>query len=168
MTLTDTVKSLPARRAAAEVAKCVRAIAEKIQVKQIRGKSVSDDEIARRIAHGLDWSLSIPDHNIVAEVSHGYVALARDVDWQYQRAKVVRLIEEVWGGDVTNTIKIRPHASDPEVKRAIISALHRHATIEASKIDIVIVDGMVTLSGDVDASFEKELIENAVWSALST
>lgn len=169
VTLTGTVNSFPAKRAAEQVAKRVkgvRAIADKIDVKLIRGKSVNDDEIAKRLAHVLEWSLSIPDHNIVAEVNEGHVILTGDVDWQYQRAKVERLIEEVRGVvDVTDQIKIRPRATDPEVKRAIVNALHRHATIEASKIDVAIVDGKVTLSGDVDGAFEKDLIEDAVWSA---
>ena len=169
VTLTGTVRSFPARRAAEQAAKRikgVRAIADKIEVKLIRGKSISDDEIAKRIAHVLEWSLSNPEHNIMAEVSDGHVTLTGDVDWQYQRAKVARLIEEVRGVvDVTNSINIQPRAADPKVKRAIASALHRHATIEASKIDIAIVDGKVTLSGDVDGAFEKELIEDAVWSA---
>ena len=124
------------------------------------------EEIARRIAHVLDWNIAIPDHNIVAEVSEGRVKLTGDVDWQYQRSHAMRQVAEVRGVvGVTNNIRIRPRATDPDVKRAIASALHRHATIEASKVDIAIVDGKVTLSGDVDAAFEKELIEDAVWSA---
>ena len=169
VTLTGTVSSFPAKGAAEQAAKRVkgvRAIAEKIQVKLIRGKSISDDEIAKRIAHVLEWSLSIPDHNIVAEVSEGHVTLTGDVDWQHQRAKAAYLIAEVRGVvDVTNNIKILPRATDADVKHAIVSALHRHATIEASKIDVAIVDGKVTLSGDVDGAFEKDLIEDAVWSA---
>ncbi|MGI9449218.1 MAG: BON domain-containing protein [Geminicoccaceae bacterium] len=168
-TLTGTVKSFPEKIAAEQAAKRVkgvRAIAEEIHVRLIRDKADTDDEIARRIAHVLDWNIAIPDHNIIAEVSQGHVKLTGDVDWQYQRSKAMRQVAEVRGVvGVTNNIKIRPRATDPEVKRAIVSALHRHATIEASKVDIAIVDGKVTLSGDVDATFEKELIEDAVWSA---
>lgn len=167
--VTGTVRTFPTKRAAEQAAKRVkgvRAIAEEIKVRLIRGKSDTDDNIARRIAHVLDWSIPIPDHNIMAEVSEGHVTLAGDVDWHYQTTKVLRQIEEVRGVvAVTNHIKIRPRVADPEVKRAIVSALHRHATIEASKIDVAIVDGKVTLSGDVDGAFEKELIEDAVWSA---
>ena len=169
VTLTGSVTSVPAKRAAEQVAKRVkgvRAIADKIDVKLVRGKSISDSDIAKRIAHVLEWSLSIPDHNIVADVSEGHVTLTGDVDWHYQRAKVARLIDEVRGvTKISNEIKIRPRATDPDVKRAIAAALHRHATIEASKIDVAIVDGKVTLSGDVDGAFEKELIEDAAWSA---
>ena len=67
------------------------------------------------------------------------------------RSTEARLIDEVRGViDVTNQIKIRPGATDPEVKRAIVRALHRHATIEAARIDVAIVDGKVTLSGVLD------------------
>lgn len=169
VTLTGTVKSFPAKIAAEQAAKRVkgvRAIAEEIIVRLIRDKSDTDDDIARRIAHVLDWSIAIPDHNIIAEVSQGHVKLTGDVDWQYQRTRTMRQVAEIRGVvGVINNIKIRPRATDPEVKRAIISALHRHASIEASKVDVAIVDGKVTLSGDVDAAIEKELIEDAAWSA---
>lgn len=170
VTLTGTIKSFPAKIAAEQAAKRVkgvRAIAEEIVVRLIRDKSDTDDDIARRIAHVLDWSIAIPDHNIIAEVSQGRVKLTGDVDWQYQRTKVMRQVAEIRGVvGVTNNIRIRPRATDPEVKRAIVSALHRHASIEASKVEVAIVDGKVTLSGDVDATIEKELIEDAAWSAL--
>lgn len=170
VTLTGTVTNYPAKLAAEQAAKRVkgvRAIAKEIKVELEHANRNTDEEIAKRVAHVLDWSISIPDHNIMAEVSKGHVTLTGDVDWQYQRMKAERQIEEIRGVvEVTNHIKIRPRATDPEVRRAIISALHRHATLEASKIDVAIVDGKVTLSGDVDATFEKELIEDAVWSAL--
>ncbi|MGI9435457.1 MAG: BON domain-containing protein [Geminicoccaceae bacterium] len=169
VTLTGTVKSFPTRTAAEQAAKRVkgvRAIAEEIHVRLIRDKADTDDEIARRIAHVLDWNIAFPDHNIIAEVSQGHVKLTGDVDWQYQRSKAMRQVAEVRGVvGITNNIRIRPRATDPDVKRAIASALHRHATVEASKIDVAIVDGKVTLSGDVDGAFEKDLIEDAVWSA---
>lgn len=168
-TLTGTVTSFPAKTAAENAAKRVkgvRAIAEEIHVRLIRDKADTDDEIARRIAHVLDWNIAIPDHNIIAEVSQGRVKLTGDVDWQYQRSKAMRQVAEVRGVvGITNNIRIRPRATDPDVKRAIASALHRHATIEASKVDVTIVDGKVTLTGDVDGAFEKDLIEDAVWSA---
>lgn len=169
VTLTGTVKSFPVKIAAEQAAKRVkgvRAIAEEITVRIVHGKSDTDDDIARRIAHVLDWNIAISDHNIIAEVSQGCVKLTGDVDWQYQKARVMRQVAEIRGVvGVINTIEIRPCAADPEVRRAIISALHRHASIEASKVDVAIVDGRVTLSGDVDAAIEKELIEDAAWSA---
>ena len=169
VTLTGTVTSFPAKIAAEQAAKRVkgvRAIAEEIHVRLIPDKADTDVEIARRLAHVLDWNIAIPDHNIIAEVSEGHVKLTGDVDWKYQISNAMRQVAEVRGVvGVTNNIRIRPRATDPDVKRAIASALHRHATIEASKIDIAIIDGKVTLTGDVDATFEKELIEDAVWSA---
>ncbi len=169
VTLTGTVKSFPAKIAAEQAAKRVkgvRAIAEEIVVRLIRDKPDTDDDIARRIAHVLDWNIALPDHNIIAEVSKGYVKLTGDVDWQYQRTRAMRQVAEIRGVvGVINSIEIRPRAADPQVKRAIVRALHRHASIEASKVDVTIVDGKVTLSGDVDATVEKELIEDAVWSA---
>lgn len=78
----------------------------------------------------------------------------------------MRQVAEIRGVvGVTNNIELRPCATDPEVKRAIVSALHRHALVEASKIEVAVVDRKVTLSGDVDAAIEKELIEDAAWSA---
>ena len=66
---------------------------------------------------------------------------------------------------MTDTIVIRPHASQMDVKRKIVAALHRSATLESSKINVEVVDGTVTLKGHVKAWYERQLAENAAWSA---
>lgn len=58
---------------------------------------------------------------------------------------------------------------NPQVEEAdigvIVKVLRRHASLEANRGNVMVVDGAVTLSGSADSYFEKSLIEGAVWSA---
>ena len=169
VTLTGIVASYPAKSAAEQAAKRVkgvRAIAEGIKVELGHANRHSDEVIAHRIARLFEWTFSVPHDGIKAEVSNGVVTLSGEVDWQYQRRDAERLVAAISGViAVANDTKLKPCSGNLDVRKAIVSALHRHATIEASKINVTIADGKVTLSGYVDAVVEKELIEDAVWSA---
>jgi len=43
--------------------------------------------------------------------------------------------------------------------------LQRHADIEAAKVSVLVTDGTVTLSGQVESMAEMERIEEAAWKA---
>ena len=169
VTLTGTVASYPVKVAAEQAAKRVkgvRAIAEEIKVELARANRHSDEAIAHRIARMFEWSSSLPQGDIKAEVRNGVVTLSGEVSWQYQRRDAEQLVAAMSGVvAVTNHVRLKPSFGSDDIKRAIVRALHRHAAIEASKVDVAIVDGKATLSGNVDAVVEKELIEDAVWSA---
>lgn len=93
---------------------------------------------------------------------NGRVVLTGEVDWLYQKDTAEKRVAELEGvTGVENRISIRKRASPRDVKRQIMEALHRHANLEASKIDISVTDGTVRLEGSVDAYFERELVENA-------
>ena len=127
---------------------------------------VDDQDIAERIAHLCEWNTTFRKYDIKAEVKNGRVTLTGNVDWQYQRADVRDYVARLRGvTGVTNSITIRPHASQLDVKRKISEALHRSATLESSKINVDVADGQVTLKGHVKAWYERKLAEDAAWSA---
>ena len=171
VTLTGVVgtysKKLAAERAVKRV-KGVRAIAEEIEVKLPAQMRTSDEGIAGRIANILEWDNALHDSNIQAEVSKGHVTLTGEVDWLYQRQTAGRRAQELQGvTSVSNKVTIRPrkHPVAPEdIEKNIMAALHRHANIEASKISVSVIDGKVALNGVVDALFELELVQDAVWA----
>ncbi len=43
--------------------------------------------------------------------------------------------------------------------------MQRHADIEAAKVSVLVTDGTVTLSGQVESMAEMERIEEAAWKA---
>lgn len=144
----------------------VRAIADEIEVRLPAQMEGSDEEIALRIAHIFDWSSYISAEDIKAEVRKGIVTLSGDVDWQYQKNYAQSQLVTIKGvKSIINNINIRKRAAILDVKHEIEAALRRHANIEASKVNVAITGGTVTLSGDIDSYPERDLVENAVWSA---
>ena len=169
VTLTGIVEDF-AEKVAAERAvkrlKGVRAIAEDIQVKRPAELRLTDEGIAERIAEILSWSSAFRDASIQAEVRNGHVTLNGEVDGFYQKQAAARRVGELEGvTGIFNRIRVREAAAGKragDIEREIVSALHRHANIEASKVRVSVSGGNVTLEGTVDALHERDLIEDAV------
>jgi osmotically-inducible protein OsmY len=154
-----------AKRAAKRI-KGVRAVADDMEVKSPYQREGSDEEIAHRIARIFEWNYQIPGDDLKAEVNNGIVSLSGDVDWQYQKNYAQRQVEGIKGvKSVLNSIKIRQRASAGDIKNEIVKALHRHATIEADHVKVMVEGSTVTLTGDVDTYFDMDLVEDAAWAA---
>lgn len=169
VTLTGKVASYPERKAAERAVKRVKgviSIAEDIRVVFSSEPQCDDSSLARRIARVLEWDPALPHEKILAEVRNGEVTLSGEVGWHFQREVVEAHVARIGGvTSVTNLITVAPQATKPAVKREIVRALHRNADLEAASIDIDVKDGVVSIGGEVKASYEKELIKNAVWKA---
>jgi osmotically-inducible protein OsmY len=145
--------------------KGVRAVANDIEVKLPDEMRKADERIAERIGRLLTWYSSLRNMDVHANVDDGSVTLTGEVDFLYQKALVAERVAELEGvSAVSNQIRIRErHAIDEqEVKRQIMAALHRHASIEASRIQMSVADGEVKLEGTVGAYRERDLIVDAV------
>lgn len=145
----------------------VKAIAEEIEVRFPDGKKTADDQIAKRAVDILGWDTTVPSGAIQITVHDGWVTLAGDVNWYYQREAAeadIRGLSGVRG--VTNNINIKPRVQAQDIKRKIEDALRRHAEIEAKAISVTVrEDSKVVLEGKVDNWDERYAVENAAWSA---
>jgi osmotically-inducible protein OsmY len=161
-------EKLAAERAARRV-KGVTAIAQEIEVRLPSDKKTADDEIAKRAVDVLNWRFGIPATHIGVKVEKGTVTLTGDVDWHFQRLDAedaVRHLSGVVG--VSNRIRLRsarPMADITAVKDKIQEALRRSAKVDASHISVNTEGGKVVLGGKVHAWFERDLAEQAAWSA---
>jgi len=158
-------EKLAAERAVRQV-KGVRAIAQEIEVRYPSDKKTADDEIAKRALSVLKWHAMIPQDAVKVTVQRGWVTLAGEVNWQYQRKTAedaVRKLSGVTG--VINNILLNPTVSVLDIKKKIEGALARHAHIEAEAIRINVQDGnKVLIEGKVDSWDEREAVEDAAWS----
>ena len=66
---------------------------------------------------------------------------------------------------IINMIEVKPAASATDVRAKIEAALKRNAEVEADAIKVTVKDAKVTLDGKVHAWHERNLVENAAWSA---
>jgi osmotically-inducible protein OsmY len=169
VTLTGHVASyaekLAAERAARRIAG-VRAIAEEIEVRYVSEKKTADDQIAERALKVMAWDASVPEDAVSVRVEKGWVTLEGSVPWYYQKKACEEAVRKLTGvAGVSNLIKLKPHVQAADVKDNIMAALKRSAEIEADAIRITVKDGAVTVDGKVKAWYERDLVEQAAWSA---
>ncbi|MEE7477830.1 BON domain-containing protein [Methylobacterium hispanicum] len=169
VTLTGHVASYTERVAAdkaAQKVRGVRGVVEEIKVRFGGETPPRDEDIAQRAVQMLDWSVTVPKDAVQVKVQNGWVTLSGKVDWQYQKEEAYRAIRRLAGvAGIMNTIAVAPRASVPDVRAKIVAALKRNAELEADAITVTVKDAKVVLEGKVNAWYERELAENAAWSA---
>lgn len=125
-----------------------------------------DDKIVKRIASIFEWNTTVPDENVHFTVEDGLVRLSGVVDWKYQRDEIERLVEQTsFIKGISNNIKISEHPISNDIAAKIEKALMRSAISEAKKIAVSISGDTATLSGELAAPYERDIVETAVWSA---
>jgi len=161
-----TYRQKVAATAAAKRVNGVNAIVDNIEVRLPQSYRMTDEGLAERISNVLKWNVSTPSKPIKAEVAGGIVTLTGEVDWHYQRSNVIKNVQHVSGVvGVIDRIALKPRLSTADVQARIKSALERHADIEASNVSVTVVNGTVTLTGQVDSLEEMDRVEAAVWAA---
>ena len=168
VTLTGHVSSYAEKLAAARAAERVsgvRAVANEIEVRLLDDKR-DDGDIARAIAHILEWNTNIPEDRVKARVEHGWVTLEGVVDHAYERDEVERMVRHVRGViGVTNSIEVRPKVTAKEVEKRIAETFKRHAELDANNIRVEVSDHTARLYGHVHSIHEAEVAQEAAAAA---
>ena len=144
----------------------VKAVAQELEVRSHYYTGQADDDIAKRALNVLEWDVSLPDDKVRVKIEKGWVTLSGELLWQYQRDAAegnVRKLPGVTG--VTNAITLKPGVQASDVRAKIKTAFTRNAMIDAEDITIVTDGGKVTLSGEVDSFYERDLAARTAWSA---
>jgi osmotically-inducible protein OsmY len=168
VTLTGHVPSYAEKLAAARAAERVygvKAVANDLKV-QLSWAPRDDSDIATAIAHILDWDVQIPEGAVHARVENGWVTLAGEVGYDFQRREVERMVRQVRGvTGVTNAITINPPASPASVRAAIEDALRRQAEVDARQIRVEVSGRTTKLYGHVRSMREASAAEAAAAAA---
>jgi osmotically-inducible protein OsmY len=158
-------EKLAAERAVRRV-RGVKAIAEEIEVRLPSDKKVADAEIAERAVDILKWRVGAPAERIAIKVEKGIVTLTGEVNWRYQANDAWAAVHGLNGVSlVDNQIRVKSPVGAFEVKEKIQNALRRNAELDASRITVQTDGGKVVLGGKVHAFFERDIAEEAAWSA---
>jgi osmotically-inducible protein OsmY len=168
VTLTGHVRNYMEKHAAELAAgrvKGVRAVVEEIEVRLPDHARRNDDEIAAAVVQRLDWNVSVPDRAVRVTVEKGWVTLAGEVGWQYQRAAAGDDIRGMLGVVGTaNDITIRRHPNPSDICADIRQALHR-GPYDPKTIHVTAVGGMVRLSGTVHTWYDRQMAGWTAWGA---
>jgi osmotically-inducible protein OsmY len=154
VTLTGHVPSFAEKLAATRAAERVygvKAVANDLKVK-LAGSPRDDSDIARAIAHVLEWNVQIPEGQVRARVENGLVTLDGEVEHDYQRREVERMVRQVRGvTGVLDNIKVTPPVSPESVQAEIEEAFKREAEVDARHIQVDVTDHTARLWGHVHA-----------------
>ena len=126
---------------------------------------VSDRDLRATAQAGLDANDLVPKDVLTVRVKDGWVTLSGNVRHYYQRQEAERVIRHLSGVQgFTSNVTV---AKDPtvDVSKAITAAFERNAVVDAEKVTVTDVGGVVTLSGTVKNLAEKEEAERAASAA---
>ena len=162
----DTYAEKVAAKRAAERVSGVKAIAVELDVIPAGIHQRSDTEIALAVEHALSWNTSVPQGRVKVAVEKGWVTLTGDLDWNFQRRAVERMVRPLKGVvGITDNIQLKTLPIPLKLQERIQDALTRQAMREARRIDVSVEGSEVTLRGHVHSWAERNAAEGASWSA---
>ena len=167
VTLTGHVSTYSEKLAAGDAAERVygvRAVANELDVRLTDQRD--DGDIARAIAHILEWNTNLPTSQVRAGVQLGTVTLEGTVDYLYQRDEVERMVRHVRGvTSVVNFIHVNPPASPARIEETISESLRRNAALDARSVRVEVSDHTALLYGHVHSIYEASVVRDAAASA---
>ena len=144
----------------------VKAIALELDVKLSARHKRNDTELAAAIENALKWNSVVPADKVRVTVDNGWVTLAGELDWDYQRTSVEKMVRPLIGVvGVNNDITLKPRVTPAGVTSSIEDALKRQAEREAKRVQIEINGTTVTLRGNVHSWQERDAAAGAAWAA---
>ena len=150
---------------AAERVNGVKAVANDLTVK-LSGSPRDDSDIARAIAHVLEWNVQVPEGRVHARVERGWVTLDGEVDYDYQRREVERMVRQVQGvTGVSDLITVKPSARPERIQAAIEETFKREAEVDAQHVSVEVSDHTAKLYGHVHSLMEARAARTAAASA---
>jgi osmotically-inducible protein OsmY len=127
----------------------------------------TDTELQRDVMTELKWEPTIQAAEIGVSVKDGMVTLNGDVDSYGKKWAIVRAVRRVSGVKVVaEEIKVSPPDSykraDEDMAQSATNVLNWNSWVPRDRVKVMVQDGWITLSGNVDWYYQKQRAEEAV------
>ena len=167
VTLTGEVGDLMAKRAAEQTALNTTGVWRVVNLLKVRPQNMpSDAVVIKNVRKAIERDPYVSDSDITATVLNGIVYVYGNVDTDYQKWRAEEVIAGVGGViAVDNSITVIQDydwVDDLETKADIEDQLFWSPFVDANQVDVTVVDGVATLTGEVETWFERRMAaENA-------
>jgi len=169
ITLTGSVDSYAKKSEAEDAAKNVigvKAVVEKIEVHIGKWGKKDDNEIAAEILSAYKWNWEVPGDKVKVKVEDGWVTLAGELNWNYQKDAAKKSITNLPGvRGVSNVITIKSEEHHEVEVLGIERALERNWSTNGQDIEVSISGHTVVLKGIVDSWYQKDVAGRIAWNA---
>ena len=127
----------------------------------------TDSDIKRDVEQELRWDPDIDPTDIAVSVKDGVVTLTGFVKSYIEKYEAENAAKRVTGVlGIANDIEVRlPSSSerpDPEIARDVVSAIRSQLPFSSENVRAIVNEGWVTLEGQVEWNYQRELAESAV------
>jgi osmotically-inducible protein OsmY len=125
----------------------------------------TDSEIKKNVEEELNWESRIDGSAILVTVNEGFVTLSGIIDSYTKKMDAERTAMKVNGVvNVINELKVVipliQQKKDFEIKNAIVTAIKWNSSIDERRIKVSVVNGHVTLEGEVSWEYQKSRARN--------
>jgi osmotically-inducible protein OsmY len=170
VTLTGMVGNLPAKHAAANIARHTAGVRHVRNLLRVRiEKTPADDVIKKQIQAKLEDSPLVQRHELKVTVDGGVVYLDGSVDSRYQKGQAGFLASTVPGVVavknylvITGDLRREP---DWILEERIESNLYWNPEIDSYGITVEVSNGAAKLVGEVESWYERRMAVEAAWRA---
>jgi len=144
----------------------VRAVVDELEVESSGIRQCTDEGIAQACLAALQGNYTVRDFPIKLVVSNGWVTLAGEVEWPYQKEAAASVVCNLSGViEVFNNIAVKAHVLPSDVNNKIEAAFKRSAQLDARRIRVEVLDGRVILHGSVRSDVERDEAHEAALTA---
>lgn len=127
----------------------------------------TDQQLKSDVTAELLWDAAIDPAHVGVAVNNGIVTLSGQVDSWLQKHSVERAVRRVAGVrgialDLNVKLPAGQHRSDADIAQAVLNALKWHSLVPEERVKVEVEDGYVTLTGEVDWSYQLAGAEQCV------
>jgi len=127
----------------------------------------TDRDILLDVGEELRWDPALESRNIALAVTDGVVTLAgfaRSYGDRARAEEVTKCVEGVTGvaNDIEVKLPLLKRRPDPEIAREAVAAIRESLPDHSAQIMVLVRDGRLTLSGEVEWHSQKVRVEETV------